>query len=65
VKATIKSDRLEWLKFIDEKLKSHPKQFWKYVPTFRNKDTDLIQLEFNGTSLATPYEIADAFSKHF
>jgi hypothetical protein len=28
VKATIKSDRLTWLKSIDDNLKSQPKQFW-------------------------------------
>jgi hypothetical protein len=61
VKATVKSDRLEWLKFINENLKSHPKHFWKYVSKFRNVAADLIQLEANGTSLNTPYEIADAF----
>jgi hypothetical protein len=53
------------LKFIDENLKSHPKYLWKCVSKFRKKDTDLIQFEVNGTSLTTPYEIADAFSKHF
>jgi hypothetical protein len=31
VKATIKSERIRWLKSIDDNLKSQPKQFWKYV----------------------------------
>jgi hypothetical protein len=42
----------------------NPEHFWKYMSKFK-KDADLIQLEFYGTSLTTPYEIADAFSKHF
>jgi hypothetical protein len=65
VKATIRSDRLEWLKFIDENLKSHLKHFWKYVSKFMKKDADSIHLEVNGTSLTTSYGTADAFSKHF
>jgi hypothetical protein len=31
VKATIKSDRLRWLRSTDDNLKSQSKQFWKYV----------------------------------
>jgi hypothetical protein len=37
VKSTIKSDRSRWLKSIDENLKSHPQQFWKYVSQYREK----------------------------
>jgi hypothetical protein len=36
VKVTIKSDRLRWLKYIDENLKSKPKHFWKYVASLGN-----------------------------
>jgi hypothetical protein len=35
------------------------------VSKFRKKDADLLQLEVYGTSLSTPYEIADDFSEHF
>jgi hypothetical protein len=31
VKATAVPNRLEWLKFLDENLKSHPEHFWKCV----------------------------------
>jgi hypothetical protein len=61
----MKSDRLKWLKFINGNLKSLLKHFCKYVSKFRKKFADLIQLEFNGTSLPTPYEIAGDFSEHF
>jgi hypothetical protein len=65
VKATIKSDRLRWLKSIDDHLKSQPKQFWKYVASFRKRNSIPIQLEVDGTLLAEPYKVADAFAKHF
>jgi hypothetical protein len=40
MKATVKSNSLEWLKCIDKNLKSHPKHFWKYVSQCRKKDAD-------------------------
>jgi hypothetical protein len=37
VKATAKTDGFRWLQSVDKNLKSHPKQFWKYVSQFRKK----------------------------
>jgi hypothetical protein len=65
VKVTIKSDRLRWLKSVDENLKSQPKQFWKYVASFRKRNSNSIQLEVDGNHLFKPHEVADEFSKHF
>jgi hypothetical protein len=48
VKTTIKTEGFGWLKSVDENLKSHPKQFWKYVSQFRKKNTDLIEIEIDG-----------------
>jgi hypothetical protein len=35
VKTTIKTDRLRWLKSVDDNLKAKPKDFWKYVSKFK------------------------------
>jgi hypothetical protein len=34
-KTTVKCDRLRWLKFIDENLRSQPKIFWNYMSKLR------------------------------
>jgi hypothetical protein len=64
VKATVKTGRFPWLKSVDKNLKSHPKQFWKYVSQFKKKSTDLIRLDVDGV-LNKPRDIAEAFSKYF
>jgi hypothetical protein len=61
----MKSDRLRCLTYILEYSKYYPEQFWKYVTKFRNRDTDLLQLEFVRTSPTRPSDIAEAFSKYF
>jgi hypothetical protein len=65
VKNTIKSDRLRWLKSIDNNLKSRPQHFWKYVSNFRKHRSGSIQLNVDGTHLVEPIRVADAFAKHF
>jgi hypothetical protein len=65
VKAIAKTDRFRWLQSVDENLKSHPRQFWKYVSQFRKKSADLIHLDMDGVVLNEPRDIAEAFSKHF
>jgi hypothetical protein len=65
VKATVKSDRLGWLKSIDDNLKSEPKQFFKYVASYRKRNSASIQPDVDSTHLAEPYKVSDAFSKHF
>jgi hypothetical protein len=37
VKATIMSDRLCWLKSVDDNLKTQPIEFWKYVSKLKRK----------------------------
>jgi hypothetical protein len=38
VKMTSKTDRLLWLKSIDDNVKTKPKEFWKYVFEFKKND---------------------------
>jgi hypothetical protein len=59
VKVTIKNDRLKWLKSVDENLKSQPKQFWKYVASFRKRNSNSIELEVDGKHLIKHDEVAD------
>jgi hypothetical protein len=65
VKATIKVDRLRWLETINANLKTQPKQFWKYVASFRKKSSSSIQLMVDGTHLTDHSEVANAFANHF
>jgi hypothetical protein len=52
------------LKSIDDKLKSQPKWFFKYLASYRKGNSTSIQLEVDGTHLAETYKVADAFAKH-
>jgi hypothetical protein len=42
-----------------------PKQLWKYVASFRKRNSNSIQLEVDGKHLIKPNDVADEFSKHF
>jgi hypothetical protein len=50
---------------MDDNLKSQPKQFWKYVTSFRKRNSNSIQLEVDGKHLIKPNHAADEFSNHF
>jgi hypothetical protein len=65
IKAIIKSDRQQWLQFIDYSLRNNPHHFWKYVSNFKRKDNSFIQLKFENQYVTDPKLIADAFAKHF
>jgi hypothetical protein len=65
VKATIQSDRLSWLQSVDEKLRTQPKHFWKYVASFRKTNSNSIQLEVDDNHRIQPADVADEFCKHF
>jgi hypothetical protein len=47
IKAAIKPDRCRLLKSVDESLKSHHKQFKKYVSEFRKANADVMRHEIN------------------
>jgi hypothetical protein len=64
-KITIKADRLRWLQYIDDNLKTQPNHFWKYMASHRKRNSTSIQLDVDGTVLVEPTEVADAFAKHF
>jgi phage anti-repressor protein len=65
VKITINSDRSRWLKSIDESLKNNPKKLWNYVSNFRKNKLNSFQLVVDGTHLAEPHQVAEAFANHF
>ncbi|PNF28673.1 hypothetical protein B7P43_G08234 [Cryptotermes secundus] len=65
VKRTIKTDRLQWLKSIDNDLKSQPHHLWKYVSSFRKHTLGYIQLQVYGLHLDEPTVVAYTFEKHF
>jgi hypothetical protein len=65
VKATLTSERLRWLKFVDKNLKPQLKQFWKYAASFSERNSTSIQLETDGKHLIEPCDVADEFSKTF
>jgi hypothetical protein len=65
VKSTIKSDRLVWLKSIDDNLKYQHKQFWNYVSKFRKDSDNPAKFQVHGIHVTSPGETANAFCKHF
>jgi hypothetical protein len=54
-----------WENSIDNNLKSQPQHFWKYVSNFRKHRSGSVQLNIDGTHLAEPTAVADAFAKYF
>jgi hypothetical protein len=50
---------------MDANLKSQPKQFWKYVASFRKINSTSIQLEVDGKHLIELCEVTHEFSKQF
>jgi hypothetical protein len=50
---------------VDENSKSHRKQFWKYVTSFRKRDSTSIQLEVDSKNFLEHCEVAAEFSNHF
>jgi hypothetical protein len=53
------------LKSVDDKLKVQPKHFWKYVASFRKRNSNYIQLDVDGNRRIQPADVADEFCKHF
>jgi hypothetical protein len=64
VKAAIKSDRIGWLKSIDESLNSEPEHFWKCVASFKKRNATSIQLEVDGKHSVEPCDVADELSSN-
>jgi hypothetical protein len=61
----IEANQIRIAQLIGENHKTNSTHIWKYVSQLRKKDADLVQMELHRTSLTTPCEIADGFSKHF
>jgi hypothetical protein len=64
VKASIKCDRQEWLRFLDASFRNNPHHFWKYVSNFKRKDNSFIQLKIENQYVTDPKLTADAFAKY-
>jgi hypothetical protein len=46
VKVSIKSDKQQWLQFIDYSLRNNPHHYWKYVSNFKGKYNLLFSSKF-------------------
>jgi hypothetical protein len=64
VKNTSESDRLRWLKSIDN-LKSQPQHFWKYISDFRSYKSVSVKPEVDSVHVVEPSAVADGFTKYF
>jgi hypothetical protein len=64
IKTTIETDRLVWLKTIDN-LRTQPKYFWKYISKFKRNDQSVIQIGIGNRIIKEPQFIAEAFADHF
>jgi hypothetical protein len=65
VETNIKAERLAWLTYIDENLKTQPKHFWKYISKFKKNDQAVTQLELGTKIITEPQSMAEAFADHF
>jgi hypothetical protein len=65
VKTTIKADRLDLLKTIDNNFSTQPKHFWKYISKFKRNDQPVTQIEIGNNIIAEPQFIADAYADQF
>jgi hypothetical protein len=59
------SGRQQWLKSVDDSLKTHPRHFWKYVSNFKRKYNSFIQLKIDNQFVTDPKHVADAFANYF
>jgi hypothetical protein len=66
VKTAIKTDRLRWLKSINVKLKTKPKDFWKYVSKFKKNDHVVTQFKIGENVITQPQcpRIVEDFAEH-
>jgi hypothetical protein len=56
---------LDWLKAVDNNLRTQPKHFWKYISKFKRNDQSVTQIEIGNEIIAEPQLIADAFVDRF
>jgi hypothetical protein len=64
VKPTIKTDKLRWLKSIDDSLKTKPKDFWKYVSKLK-KINHVTQLKIGKHLITQAQCTVEAFEDNF
>jgi hypothetical protein len=58
-------DRLDWLKTIDNGLRTQPKHFWKYISKFKRNDQSVTKIQIGNKNITQPQLIADVFAVHF
>jgi hypothetical protein len=65
VKTTIKTNRLRWLKSVDDSLETKPEGFWKHVSEFKKNDHVFTLLKIGENVITQPQCIVEAFADHF
>jgi hypothetical protein len=65
VKVSLKTDRLRWLKSVDNTLRTQPKQFWKYLSKFKNNYHTVTQIKSGDSFITESQLIADHFLSIF
>jgi hypothetical protein len=56
---------LDWLKTIDNNLRTQPKHFWKYISKFKGNDQSVIQIEIGNKIITEQQLTAEAFADRF
>jgi hypothetical protein len=64
-KITIKADRLDLLKTIDDNLRTQPKHFWKYISKLKKNNQSVTRIEIGNKIITELQLISDAFADHF
>jgi hypothetical protein len=65
VETAIKTDRLLWLKSVDDSLKTKPKDFWKHVSKLKKIDHVVTQVKIGKHYITQAQRIVEAFANHF
>jgi hypothetical protein len=61
----MKTDKLRWLKFIDDNLTTKPKRFWKYILKLKKNNHVVTQIKIGEYIITQPQCIVEAFADHF
>jgi hypothetical protein len=55
----------QWLKSVEDSLRTHPEHYWKYVFSFKRKDNSCIQIKIDKKFITDSKHVADAFANYF
>jgi hypothetical protein len=56
---------LDWLKTIDNNLRTQPKHFWKYISKFKRNDQSVTQIKIGNKIITELQFVAEAFADQF